>query len=156
MRKPFAHRPVYLIRDSPYRIYRAAASGRLQRPRLGELRRLPGPRAGAGRGGEPATKCITRTAHSAALIVRVMGCDGGHLDQPRASLSLSAGGRGIRAIEYPIVTSIRLSLRSQCLELATELSYGHPSVSVSTNVSGAGIFIRVGQKRKVAMGWPCF
>jgi hypothetical protein len=39
---------------------------------------------------ESLIKNITRTAHSEALIVRGTGYDVDHLDQPRASLSLSA------------------------------------------------------------------
>ena len=40
--------------------------------------------------GEPAIECITRPAHSEALMVRDTVYDVVHLDQPRVSLPLSA------------------------------------------------------------------
>jgi hypothetical protein len=48
------------------------------------------PRVGTRATAASGIKHITRTAHSEALIVRGTGYDIDHLDQPRASLSLSA------------------------------------------------------------------
>ena len=86
--------------DSHRRRAAAGAGGPLRRGGARGRGEVHGPLPGPGppRGGSaikglpsPAIKCITRTAHSEALIVRGTGCDVDHLDQPRGgSMPFSA------------------------------------------------------------------